>query len=528
MMDDKDLHQHAQELTAAYQAGRIGRRDVLKMGALLGLSLPFLDALPARAAAPRAIRRGGTLRVASTSPTSIEPPLLIDGSGIALVQQACEYLVKVGSDLTPRPLLATSWKPSAGGRVWTFTLRRGVTFHNGQEMTADDVIATFKRLVKPPSTAQSAFSFLKAEGIRKVDRYTVVFHLDSVQVDFPSYMASYQAVILPANWPGHFAKNPIGTGPYKLVEYVPQQRARFVKNPHYWRTGLPYVDSVEILLGLAPEAQVTALLGGSADVLVTTQPNTLQALRASSTIKVLTTPSSGFNGLFVRTDKAPFNDVRVRQAMALSINRPAIVSTVDAGLSVVGDDSVISPVFPLYSPLPQRAQDYAAAKKLLAAAGHPSGFSATLSTASDTASLVALATVVQQMLKPVGINVTLKTEPANTYYTADWLDQPFTITEWAHRGTPGQFLDVAFRTGANFNASHYSNPQLDALITKLDSTLDGASRKAIAKQIEKILYTDVPAILPSFGKTARAMRANLQNVVADPSSYLDLSAAYLS
>jgi len=263
-------------------------------------------------------------------------------------------------------------------------------------------------------------------------------------------------------------------------------------------------------------------------VLVTTQPNTLQALRASSTIKVLTTPSSGFNGLFVRTDKAPFNDVRVRQAMALSINRPAIVSTVDAGLSVVGDDSVISPVFPLYSPLPQRAQDYAAAKKLLAAAGHPSGFSATLSTASDTASLVALATVVQQMLKPVGINVTLKTEPANTYYTADWLDQPFTITEWAHRGTPGQFLDVAFRTGANFNASHYSNPQLDALITKLDSTLDGASRKAIAKQIEKILYTDVPAILPSFGKTARAMRANLQNVVADPSSYLDLSAAYLS
>jgi len=527
MTNDKDQRDGARGLLADYRVGRIERRDFLRMGALLGLSLPFLDTLPARAASGRAAKRGGMVTVAAVAPATIEPPLLIDGPGIAVVQQSCEYLVRVGPDLIPRPLLATGWRPSQGGRAWTVSLRRGVLFHDGREMTADDVVATFKRLIKPPSTALSAFRFLKAEGIRKVDRYTVAFNLESVQVDFPSYLASYQAVILPANWPGNFAKNPIGTGPFCLVEYVPQQRARFVRNPTYWQKGLPYLDGVEILLNLAPEAQATALLGGSADVLVTTQPNTLPVLRGGSNVKVLTAPSAGFNGLFVRTDTAPFNDVRVRQAMALCINRPAIVAAVDTGLSAVGDDSVISPIYPLYSPLPQRAQDYAAAKRLLAVAGHPNGFATTLTAASDASSSVALATVTQQMLKGAGIDVTIRTEPSSAYYNTDWLDQPFTLTGWAHRNTPGQYLDVAFRGGAAFNASHYKNPALDKLIDALDSTLDLASRKATAKRIETILYNDVPAILPTFGKTARAMRANLQGVVADPESYLDLSEAYL-
>src|SRR5919198_5964099 len=384
------MEEQIQELQAAYREGRIDRREFLKWSAVLGLAAPLVDLSLARAAGP--VRRGGTMKLATAAPTTIEPPALIDAPGIAVVQPVGEYLVTVDAKLHLHPQLATSWNPSERGQTWTVSLRRGVTFHNGKLLTADDVVATFKRLVNPKgsSSALSSLSFLKMEGIRKVDRFTVAFHLERPVADFPYYLNTYQAVILPANWPGHFGKNPIGTGPFKLVEYVPKQRARYVKNPAYRQKGLPYLDGVEITMGLSTDGQVTALLGGSADVLVTTPATALPALRASSNVKVLTARTSAYNGIFMRTDKAPFTDKRVRQAMALCLNRPDIVKSVEQGLGVIGDDNVIAPVFPVYSPIAQRMQDYARARALLHAAGYPHGFSITLTTASDTAELVAL------------------------------------------------------------------------------------------------------------------------------------------
>src|SRR5919199_1101390 len=257
------MEEQIQELQAAYGDGRIDRREFLKLSAVLGLAAPVVDLAAARSAGP--VRRGGTMKMATTSPPTIEPPALIDAPRIALGQLVGEYLVTVDDKLHLHPQLATSWKPSESFKTWTVHLRQGVKFHNGQLMTADDVVATFKRLVNPrgSSSALSSLTFLKMEGVRKVDRFTVAFHLERPVADFPYYLNTYQAVILPADWPGHFGKNPIGTGPFKLVEYVPKQRARYVKNPAYWQKGLPYLDGAEITLGLSTDGQVTALLGGS-------------------------------------------------------------------------------------------------------------------------------------------------------------------------------------------------------------------------------------------------------------------------
>jgi peptide/nickel transport system substrate-binding protein len=522
------MEEQIQELQAAYGDGRIDRREFLKWSAVLGLAAPFVDLAAARAAGP--VRRGGTMKLATAAPTTIEPPALIDAPGIAVVQLVGEYLVTVDDKLHLHPQLATSWKPSENFKTWTVHVRQGVKFHNGHMMTADDVVATFKRLVNPrgSSSALSSLTFLKMEGVRKVDQFTVAFHLERPVADFPYYLNTYQAVILPANWPGHFGKNPIGTGPFKLVEYVPKQRARYVKNPDYWQKGLPYLDGAEITLGLSTDGQVTALLGGSADVLVSTPATALPALRGNSNVKVLTARSSYHNGIFMRTDKAPFTDKRVRQAMALCLNRPDIVKTVEQGLGVIGDDNVIAPAFPLYSPIAQRVQDYARARALLRAAGHPNGFSITLTTASDTAGLLPLATVAQAMWKPAGIKVKIKSEPGSVYYVNDWLQAPLTVTEWTHRPTPSQFLDTAYRTGAQWNASHWSNATFDRLTRDLDATLDSSKRKAIARQIELLMKDAVPAIIPVFNDAPRAMRSNVQGVVADPSNFVDLSRAYFS
>jgi len=130
--------------------------------------------------------------------------------------------------------------------------------------------------------------------------------------------------------------------------------------------------------------------------------------------------------------------------------------------------------------------------------------------------------------KDAGINVKIKQEPGAVYYVNDWLQAPLTVTDWAHRPTPSQFLDTAYRTGAQWNASHWSNATFDRLMSELDATLDAGKRKAIARQIELLMTDAVPAIIPVFNDAPRAMRSNVQGVVADPSNFVDLSRAYFS
>jgi peptide/nickel transport system substrate-binding protein len=214
--------------------------------------------------------------------------------------------------------------------------------------------------------------------------------------------------------------------------------------------------------------------------------------------------------------------------MALCLNRQDVITGVLQGLGAIGDDNPISSVFPLYSPIPQRTQDFAKARALLSAAGYPHGFSTTLTTASDTPDLEPLALVAQQAWKQVGITVKLKTEPGSVYYNTDWLQSPVSITEWAHRPTPSQVLGVAYRTGAVWNASHWSNHAFDTLATELDATLDFTKRKAIVKQIELLMTDEVPSMVPAFTESLRAVRSNVQGVQASSSGTLEVTKAYFS
>jgi peptide/nickel transport system substrate-binding protein len=525
------MEEQLRDFIGDYRSGRIARGEFVKWAALLGLGAPFLGAQAARAARSSAPTPGGTIRVGAGIPVTVEPPQLIDGNGIGIAQQAGEYLVSIGPDLIVRPKLATAWQSSQGFTVWTITLRKGVTFHSGKALTADDVVATFKRLVDPKgtSTAQGGLSFLTPAGVARIDDYTVQFTLTRPVVDFPYYLSStYQAIILPTTYNGDFAKTGDGTGPFKLVEYVPGQRARFVRNPTYWNTPYPYVDGVEFVLGGSPDSQLTQLLGGSIDTVIVTDYTHLQILTGNPQYRIAKVKSSGHNGIFVRTDLAPFNDVRVRQALALTLDRAAIIQTTSGGLAVAGNDNIVAPVFPEYTPTPQRTTNIARAKALLAAAGHPRGFSTTVLTNGSASGFVELAVAVQQQAAAAGIDISIKTDAASVYYNTDWLTAPFTITDWAHRPTVSYFINVAYRTGAPWNASHWSNKQFDALATRLDATLDLGARKVIAHQIEVLQTDQTPAFLTYFSEIARPIRATLLGVGADPANYLDLSQGYFT
>ncbi len=516
----------ADRLRRALGSGHIDRREFIRWSAILGLSLHLPISARAQEATPTPVR-GGTLRFAVDAAATIEPHQLNDDPGIGIVHQACEMLIDIDYEGVLQPRLATSWTPTEGGQAWTIELRRGVTFHNGQPMTADDVVATFQRLIDPEtgSSAVATFDFLSKEGISKTDDYTVVFNLNRAVVDFPAYLNSYQAVILPADWPGNFAENPIGTGAFMLEEYVPQQRVRYVRNPNYWLEGTPYLDGVEAIT-LSSENQITAIQGGSVEQIG--NPAALPLLRDNPNIKILTIGTSGHDGIFMRVDQEPYSDKRVRQAMALCMDRPALIASVWQGLGELGNDHVIAPVFPLHTPIEQREQNYDAAKSLLAEAGYPDGFSAILTTSSDTPPLPTMAAVVQQMLRPVGIEIEINAVPASTYFNTDWLETPLNITNWGGRATPSQYLTAAYVTGSVWNASHWSNPAFDELVAQLDAELDFEKRKAIALEIEEIMKEEVPAIIPFFINGVTFVHSYVEGYVPDRIGFRDHRRTFLS
>ena len=520
-----ETQSHAQRLKSAFLAGRIDRREFVKWSAILGLAFPHLDLARAQEGTPVP---GGTFRFAVEPAATIEPHQLNDDPGIGTVHQVCEMLVDTDYEGNLQPRLATSWTPDETGQVWTVPLREGVSFHNGQMMTANDVVATFQRLVDPESgsSAQATFDFLTPDGVRAVDELTVEFALSRPVVDFPAYLNSYQAVILPADWPGGFAENPIGTGAFRLVEFVPQQRVIYERFADYWLPDVPYLDRLEAIT-LSSENAVTAMLGG--DIEMTGNPAALPLFEANPDIKALTIGTSGHDGIFMRVDQEPFSDKRVRQAMALCMNRPDLIASVWQGLGEVANDNVFAPVFPI-SPPPdaQRVQDYERAKALLAEAGHPEGFSATLTTSSDTTPLPAMAAVVQEMLRPAGIEIEINAVPAATYFNTDWLETPLNITNWGGRATPSQYLTSAYTTGSVWNASHWSNPEFDDLVGRFDAELDFERRKELAGEIAAIMTEEVPAIIPFFINGVTFVRANVQGYVPDRIGFRDLRFTYFS
>jgi peptide/nickel transport system substrate-binding protein len=519
----------AANLKRAFERGQIDRRQFLRWSSILGLTfhLPVVARAQEEEASP-APMMGGTVRFAADPPATIEPHQLNDDPGIGIVHQVAEMLVDTDAEGMLQPRLATSWEPSEDGQVWTVQLREGVTFHNGQPMTSADVVATFQRLVDPDtgSAAVATFDFLPSDGLSAPDDYTVVFELARPVVDFPAYLNDYHAVILPADWPGNFAENPIGTGPFMLEEYVPQQRVRYVRNPDYWMEGLPYLDGVEAII-IAAENAITALQGGSIEM-ITSNPGAAPLFLNSPDIRISTVPGSGHDGVFMRVDQEPFSDVRVRQAMALCMGRPELIASIWFGFAELGNDHVIAPVFPLHMPMEQRMQDYDQARQLLTEAGYPDGFNATLTTSSDTTPLPAMAAVVQEMLRPAGIEIEINAVPSSTYFNTDWLETPLNITNWGGRATPSQYLTVAYTTGSVWNASHWSNPEFDELVFELDSELDFERRQELALQIQEIMNEEVPAIIPFFIESVSFLRSNVYGYTADRIGFRDLRRTYLS
>jgi peptide/nickel transport system substrate-binding protein len=508
-------------------AGHLSRRQFVKRASVAGLSATAIGAVlaacgganssnksssgPSGAAPASTGKKGGTMRVAQLAPVASMNPLTVsDAGGLNLLAQVGEYLT-FDNDTTQKlePMLATSWSPNSAGTVWTFKLRQGVRFHNGQTMTADDVVYTFKQ-ISDPHNASNALStlggILTPDGVAKVDVDTVRFTLHGPNGNFPYLVSSdnYNAIIVPAGTDyGKWQKTWIGTGAFKYASYSTNNGASFDPNHDYWGPK-PLLSQTKFTFYGSQQPQVLALQGGQVDLINGIVPTGAEAILNSSQYRVFGRKSSGHREISMRTDQPPFNDARVRRAVALTLDRPGMVSSLMSGHAALGNDSPFAPKFPSTDlSVPQRKQDIAQAKQLLAQAGHPRGFQATY-TSEVTLEMPGLAQIVQQNAKLAGIDFKLQIMQQSAYYgkstfgSSPWLDSAVSAVDYGDRGTPNIFLQAALTSHGIWNAAHFKNPTYDKLVTQYVGETDLSSQRATTGKIEQLLLDQTPLMIPYF------------------------------
>jgi peptide/nickel transport system substrate-binding protein len=528
----------ANHIIDEFAAGRLSRRDFIRRGTVVGISVPLLGSIlaacgssgssssPSGGSSSAAGAPGAVIKAGIVTPTgAINPVTVADQGGLDMLGQTGEYLCLSTQTLTLKPVLATSWTPNSKADVWTFKIRPGVKFHNGQALTADDVVYTYQLHTNPKGEANALSAFggvLTPAGVKKVDDLTVEFHLSAPNGNFPYLTSSdnYNMIILPKGYdPAKWQSTFLGTGPFKLGSYTPKSGATFTRNESYWgKKALP--SSTVFTFYDTQNPSILALTGGTIDVVGQFAVAGAQELLTGS-YNIIKLKSSAHRQLSMRNDKAPFTDPRVRQAIALTLDRPAIVKALFQGFADVGNDSPFAPVYPsTNTSIAQRKLDIAKAKSLLAAAGHGSGFSTQLVT-ENFVEIPQYAQIVAQSAKEIGVNIGLKVESSSQYYgkatfgTSDWLDATMSLVDYGHRGVPNVFLTSPLETynaktgTGTWNAAHFANPQYDKLVAQYIAASDLGTQKTLAGQIETLLLAQTPII---FGYFYNYLTATLKGV----------------
>lgn len=524
---------------------RFDRRGFLQLSALFGAGVALAACAPGgttTTGAPSAVaRRGGTITVGMPNPTGpVDPVTMTDIGAVDTVLVAAEYLTFPKADGTLEGRLATEWT-AQDARTWVFKLRPGVTFHDGSPMTADDVVATFDRITDPHGGSaglQSLGGILSPGGTTKVDDHTIRFKLDRGYAEFPYLVSAfaYNTAILPKSYrTGDFVKGGIGTGPYVLTSYQPNGRAQFKRNEKYWNSDAAYLDTVTVQYFSDSNAQVLAIQTGEVDLVPSVEPSALRTLKGAANLVQQQAQSASFQTLQMRTDIKPFDDKRVRQALALSLDRTQLMTALMDNKATLGNDHLFAPTFPsanqIAAQVEQRKRDVAQAKRLLADAGHPNGLQVTLTTARIF-ECVDHATLVKDMAKEAGFDIALNIMTAEQYFASGdnspWLTVPLGITNWGSRGSASQILEAIIVSGAPYNSAHYSNRALDELIAQYDNTTDPAARTKVGASIAQVLHDDVPNCVSYFKNQVRVSAPKVGGVPAGPGDFPDFTKVFVT
>ena len=443
-------------------------------------------------------RRGGNLKVGLTGGSgsdTLDPHKGLTYLDTARAQSLYQPLLQLTTAAQTEFVLAEEISPHGSTSEWVLRLRPGITFHDGKPLTSQDVIFTLQRILnkKAPLTGATPLGPVDVTGLKALDSRTVLVPMTSPYGSFVDQLAYwYYLYIVPV---GFNPKQPNGTGPFKYQSFTPGQRSVFTRNPNYWRSGLPYVDTVTIIDFSDSASLQNALLTGVIHGAGALEGPQVAALRANPAVRTVASHTGAITPFTMRVDQAPFNDVNVRQAMRLLVDRPQLVNSALDGFAVPGSD-VFSPYDPDFNSSLHREQDIALAKHLLRKAGQ-ANLTVQLVTSPVATGTVAMATVLQQQAKAAGVTINLKTVDPTTFFGPNYLHWTFSQDFYNYSPYLAQVAQSMLPTSP-FNETHWSLPRYVSLYKQANATANPATRKAIEQEMQLIDFNEGGYIIPAF------------------------------
>ena len=464
---------------------------------------------------PKTPVHGGNLRIGfagnGTSET-FSPALANTTIDNLHTQSVFDSLIRVGPYHTLTPGLAVGWEHNSDATVWEIRLRDGVKWQDGKPFTADDVIYNLHLMGSPAHLGHSAVTYVRLNDVRKLSDTLVQIPLTRSVAELQNYFIFVNAGCMIQNGEKNPSTKPVGTGAYKLQSFTPGQRAVLTRNDDYWDQPRPYPDQFEILSIADDTARLNALEAGDIDICGVL--NYAQAAAGStSQYEVLVGYGGTGTGFVMRVDQAPFIDPRVRLAMKLIIDRPAMCKIAFNGFAEVLND-IPGKGFEYYnSSLPQHAQDIEQAKSLLKAAGRSDLRVLLQTTAGSGEQLTQMATVFAEQAAAAGVTVQLKTDPIAAYFnpTLLWLKMPFAQTYWPVPWV-GFWFSQALVAGATENETHWSDAETNQKFSQALSTTNTAEAQALWWRLQEIQWNRGGYIFPTWNHNVDALARNVAGV----------------
>jgi peptide/nickel transport system substrate-binding protein len=483
---------------------RLSRRKFLSaaMAAGVGAMAPILYSEAARAA-PKA---GGMLRQGLTGGSTsdvLDPGQILDSYMINVqFGQLRNNLTEVAASGELVGELAESWEANANATQWAFNIRKGVEFHNGKTMTSQDVVDSLQHHFGETSKSAAAGILSGIDNVKADGKNKVIVNLKGGDADFPFILSDYHLLICPSNGDGSIDwKSGIGTGGYSLVNLEPGIRTLTKRNPNYWKEGKAHFDEIESLGLEDPAARTTALRTKTVDCIQKVELKTASRLAKLSGIKVISTTGNKQVTLPMRTDIAPFDNNHVRMALKLIVQREEWLDKIAFGYGELGNDNPIGPANVYRATeeeLPQRKYDPDKAKWHLKQAGMEN-----LSVefhAADTAfaGAVDAGALMRESAKPAGINIDVKREPNDGYWSDVWLKKPWVACYWSGRPTENWIFSQIYAADASWNDTAWKHEEFNKLLLQGRAELKPELRRDIYVDMQRLVNTEGGVILPLF------------------------------
>lgn len=443
-------------------------------------------------------RPGGNLKAGLTgggSADTIDPNKGVTYLDFSRANALFDPLVLLNAQAQLEYKLATSIEPDGTSfSRWIIRLRPGVTFHSGKDLTAEDVIFTFRRILAGGLSGHVALGPVDPQGLKALDRYTVLVPMTSPFGSFVDQLAAFFVFlyIVPA---GFSPAQPDGTGPFAYQSFTPGERSVFTRSPHFWRTGLPYADTLTIIDFPDTVSLVDALITGQVHAAGTLDGTDMARLANAGGIRVVPSATGGIIPFTMRVDRPPFNDVSVRQAMRLLVNRPQLIDSALDGYGTIASD-VFSPYDPDFDRSLTRIQDIPQAKSLLKKAGQER-LAVTLTTSAITGPAVAMATVLKEQAAAAGVTVNLQNVPPGTFFGRDYLQWNFAQDYYPYSPYLAQAA-YSMLPGSPFNETHTDNPEYNSLYQQANAAASPAVRREILHRMQELDFTQGGYIIAAF------------------------------